>query len=176
MGGIRRLDIDLIVRILDRLPFSPIGAAIVAAAIYRRARHTTALGASFADYLVLNKKLALFLAFVFSKTLNRAASRYVNNHGWARDRPRWASGKEVVVITGGAGGIGGDIVKLLMRRTNKIAVIDLGELTYPAGPVRYYKCDVSDEKAMHDVAERIRREVCRASSPSTCCTDRTADR
>lgn len=159
VAGIRRFDLDLIVRVLDRTAFSPIGAIVLASAIYRRARHTTALGCTFWDYLHLNKRLAAFLAFVLAKTLNRAVSRYVHNHGWARDRPRWSSGKEVVVITGGSGGIGGDIVKLLMRRTNKIAVIDLGELTYPAGPVKFYKGDVTDENSIKEIAQRIRQDV-----------------
>ena len=52
----------------------------------------------------------------------------VNN--WQSDKYDWA--KEIVVVTGGSGGIGSVIVKLLAERGIKVAVLDVMPLTFEA--------------------------------------------
>lgn len=52
--------------------------------------------------------------------------KVVNN--WKSDEWDWS--KEVVVVTGGADGIGKDVVLLLAEQGIKVAVLDVQELTY----------------------------------------------
>ena len=62
-------------------------------------------------------------------------TRLVRNHGWKADPPKWSRVKgqgDVVVITGGSAGIGKEMVEILSRKTDKIAVIDLAKPTYLA--------------------------------------------
>lgn len=57
------------------------------------------------------------------------SSRSLNN--WVSDRYNWS--KEIVLVTGGAGGIGGQVVKLFAERGTTVVVLDIQELTYTAG-------------------------------------------
>ena len=81
------------------------------------------------------KYLAYLLAFVGVKTVNRVLTRLVRNHGWRADPPKWSRFKgdgDVVLITGGSTGIGKEVVEILAKKTNKIAVLDMAEPTYNA--------------------------------------------
>jgi len=64
------------------------------------------------------------LLFQLHKYLNKRALNDV-----VSDTYDWK--KEVVVVTGGAGGIGGEIVKELATKGTYIAVLDIMPLTYP---------------------------------------------
>lgn len=135
------------------------------------------------EHLSANRLLSLFLSFVALKALNRALSRLARNHGWKADPLRWsfnAGEGDVVLITGGSTGIGKEVVDILAKRTNKIAVLDLAPPTYDASELRrcsvilvklaltlpplsedvkWYKCDVTDPAAIAEVAKRVRTEV-----------------
>jgi hypothetical protein len=122
-------------RFLDRVPLSVPGAAAIAAYSFFKAR--TILGPSlhFLDHVRANRWLSLLLAFVALKTLHRTLNRLTRNHGWKADPPVWSFDKgkgDVVLITGGSTGIGKEMVEILSRKTNKIAVIDLAPPTYDA--------------------------------------------
>jgi all-trans-retinol dehydrogenase (NAD+) len=62
--------------------------------------------------------------------LNNYYSKKVLNN-WVTDKYDWS--KEIVVITGGAGGIGGQVVQLLAERNIKVVVLDIQPLNYEAG-------------------------------------------
>ncbi|KAH6689710.1 hypothetical protein F5X68DRAFT_131370 [Plectosphaerella plurivora] len=67
---------------------------------------------------------------------------------------------EIVLITGGAGGIGGETVKHLAQKGNKIVVLDILPMTYDAPPnVYYYKCDLTKYENVLEVADKIRLQV-----------------
>lgn len=54
----------------------------------------------------------------------------INN--WKKDTTYdWPN--EIAVVTGGAGGIGGNVVKLLAERGVKVVVLDIQELNFEAG-------------------------------------------
>ena len=75
-------------------------------------------------------RLKTLLAFGLLRWINNYFSWGVLNN-WVKDKYDWS--REIVVITGGAGGIGGHVVQLLAERGIKVAVLDIQPLTYPAG-------------------------------------------
>ncbi|KAK3394300.1 hypothetical protein B0H63DRAFT_42428 [Podospora didyma] len=106
------------------------------------------------------------LAFSRIKTLFYISiARWLNNYfskgvlnNWVKDQYDWS--KEIVLITGGAGGIGGQVVQLLAERNVKVVVLDIQPLTYTAGSsVHYFKCDITSPKTIAAVAAEIRAKV-----------------
>ncbi|KAL7273550.1 hypothetical protein RUND412_003575 [Rhizina undulata] len=96
---------------------------------------------------------AAFVAVIF-------VLRWVNNriaHGGKRQFD-WT--EEVVVITGGASGLGLLIAEVYGMRGVSVAVLDVRE---PEGGearnVEFYKCDVGDRKQVEEVAKRIKEEL-----------------
>jgi NAD(P)-dependent dehydrogenase (short-subunit alcohol dehydrogenase family) len=134
------------------------------------------------DWAILHptaySRLKKFLVFGLIRWINSYFSRKVLNN-WVDDKYDWS--KEIVVITGGAGGIGGQVVQLLAERGIKVAVLDIQPLTYPAGKehntipttsyylsvtnkpqapnVHYFKCDITSPKTLAQVAREIRLAV-----------------
>lgn len=51
-------------------------------------------------------------------------------NNWSKDQYDWK--KEIVLITGGAGGIGGGVVKCLAERGIKVVVLDVIPMTFEA--------------------------------------------
>jgi NADPH:quinone reductase-like Zn-dependent oxidoreductase len=51
-------------------------------------------------------------------------------NNWTKDTYDWD--KEIVLITGGAGGIGGHVVRLLAERGIKVVVMDVIPMTFDA--------------------------------------------
>ncbi|KAH8756933.1 hypothetical protein BGZ57DRAFT_649740 [Hyaloscypha finlandica] len=82
--------------------------------------------------------------------------KVLNN--WTQDKYDWE--KEIVVITGGAGGIGGQVVKLMAERGTKVVVLDVIPMTFEAPKnVFYYKCDITSPATLAAVAKEIRKDV-----------------
>ncbi|KAJ5217165.1 hypothetical protein N7468_010173 [Penicillium chermesinum] len=68
--------------------------------------------------------------------------------------------EEIILVTGGAGGIGAATVKKLAERGTTVAVLDILPLTYEAPKnVHYYKCDLTNREGLATVAETLTREV-----------------
>lgn len=89
--------------------------------------------------------------------INRWISRRALNN-WASDSYVWS--KEVVVVTGGAGGIGGHVVKLLAERGINVVVLDLIPLDFSAPPnVHYFKCDITSSARLAEVGNEIRAHI-----------------
>ncbi|KAK3943621.1 hypothetical protein QBC46DRAFT_253782 [Diplogelasinospora grovesii] len=100
-------------------------------------------------------KALFYLAVI--KSLSNYFSRGVLNN-WVNDKYDWS--REIVVVTGGAGGIGGHVVQLLAERGIKVVVLDIQPLTYPETPnIFYYKCDITSPTTLATVANTIRAEV-----------------
>lgn len=125
---------------LDKGPFSIPGSLLIAGYSYYKAHNIYGSSLTIFEHLGANRLLSLFLSFVALKALNRALSRLARNHGWKADPPRWsfnAGEGDVVLITGGSTGIGKEVVDLLAKRTNKIAVLDLAPPTYDASKLTH---------------------------------------
>lgn len=87
---------------------------------------------------------------------NYFSDRVLNN--WTSDTYNWR--REVVVITGGAGGIGGHVARLLAESGATVVVLDIQPLTYPApSNIHYYPCDITSPKTLAAVAAQIRAAV-----------------
>jgi NAD(P)-dependent dehydrogenase (short-subunit alcohol dehydrogenase family) len=68
--------------------------------------------------------------------------------------------EEVIVITGGASGLGLLIAEVYGMRGATVAVLDVEEMENgEARGVTYYKCDVTDKDQVARVAAEIERDV-----------------
>lgn len=82
-------------------------------------------------------------------------------HGLPRDVDL---GEEVIVITGGASGLGMLVAEVYGMRGASVAVLDVKDMENgEARGVTYYKCDISDKAQVAKVAKEIEREVCSRS-------------
>ncbi|KAF9875446.1 hypothetical protein CkaCkLH20_07266 [Colletotrichum karsti] len=104
--------------------------------------------------------LTALAGFVLSTT------EYLNKwsaNNWTTDNT-WDWDKEIIVVTGGSGGIGASIIKhILARNPNAtIVVVDLAPLSWepPRGSrVHYFKCDLTDTAALKTLCTLIRTQV-----------------
>ncbi|TVY75631.1 Dehydrogenase [Lachnellula suecica] len=112
---------------------------------------------------------------LFYLGLVRLASNYFDAgvlDNWTSDKYDW--NKEIVLITGGAGGIGGKVVQLLSEKGVKVVVLDVIPMTFKtalfswntmltcgitASNVHYYKCDITSPSTIASVATEIRKDV-----------------
>lgn len=84
------------------------------------------------------------------------SDRVLNN--WTNDTYNWS--KEIVLITGGAGGIGGQVVRLLAERGITVVVLDIQPLSFTASSnVHYFRCDITSPKTISAVAAEVRAKV-----------------
>lgn len=68
--------------------------------------------------------------------------------------------EEVIVITGGASGLGMLVAEVYGMRGATVAVLDVNDMeNTEARGVTYYKCDVSDKAQLAKVAVEIERDV-----------------
>jgi hypothetical protein len=79
----------------------------------------------------------------------------------AYGRPREVDlDEEVIVITGGASGLGLLVAEVYGMRGASVAVLDVRELeTGEARGVSFYKCDVADKEALAEAARKIEQDV-----------------
>ncbi|KAL2687947.1 hypothetical protein Neosp_005517 [[Neocosmospora] mangrovei] len=92
------------------------------------------------------------LGFVYA--VNKYLTQRALNHG---TKASFDWNKEIILVTGGSGGIGGATVQQLASRGTKIVVVDVLPLTYKApSNVHYYKCDLTNYEQLQIVAGKIR--------------------
>lgn len=73
--------------------------------------------------------------------------------------------EEVIVITGGASGLGLLVAEVYGMRGATVAVLDVRDLeSGEARGVSYYKCDVGNKEEVARVAVEIERDVCFSQS------------
>lgn len=85
------------------------------------------------DLSILHPKAARRLRLLFYVAVARGLSGWLSDkvrNNWVGDRYDWS--KEIVLITGGAAGIGASIVKLLDELKVRVVVLDVQRMTYTA--------------------------------------------
>ncbi|KAH7393047.1 dehydrogenase/reductase SDR family member 8 precursor [Pyrenochaeta sp. MPI-SDFR-AT-0127] len=100
--------------------------------------------------------LALGITGVLNKQLNHVA---LNAGRFKSEKARWNLDREVAVVTGGCSGIGELIVKRLVNRGVRVAVLDIQQL--PEGlqgyaNIKFFSCDITDSATVYSTAEKVR--------------------
>lgn len=110
---------------------------------------------------------AMHIAIAYASSLTALFFLGVLNRQLAYSKPRVVDfSEEVIVITGGASGLGLLIAEVYGMRGASVAVLDVKELEAgEARGVTAYKCDVGDREQVAKVAVEIERDVCPPSLP-----------
>lgn len=66
---------------------------------------------------------------------------------------------EVIVVTGGASGLGLLIAEVYGMRGASVAVLDIMDMDGEEKGIEYYKCDVGDREQVEKVAKQIENDV-----------------
>lgn len=113
------------------------------------------------DFSILHETAASRVRKLFLLGLARVLSNYLSRgvlNNWRADEYNWDA--EIVLITGGAGGIGGSVARLLAERGTKVVVLDVIPLSYSGGEnISYYACDITSPEKLAAVAAQVRAEV-----------------
>ncbi|KAL2821078.1 hypothetical protein BJX63DRAFT_443589 [Aspergillus granulosus] len=145
------ITIDLIMTVLNRSIFHPFIAWIVVLCLRAQATpygHPAFLiAAGYATFLTI-----VDIAFMISDRIAFGTSREVD------------LSEEVIVITGGASGLGRLIAQIYGLRGVTVAVLDIAEKGAvkgweEVGGVEYYQCDIGDRGQVERVKERILQDL-----------------
>ncbi len=107
----------------------------------------------------IRNSLRILLAIGFTRFLNKFFSRLALNN-WSRSpQAGWKWQEELAVVTGGCNGIGRAIALGLVEKGVRVAVLDVQDL--PAdmakiSTIKYWKCDITSDEAVNEVADEIR--------------------
>ncbi|KAL4813242.1 hypothetical protein BDW67DRAFT_110836 [Aspergillus spinulosporus] len=145
------LTVDLIVTVLNRSVFHPFIAWIIVLCLRAQATPYThpafLTAAAYATFLTI-----LHVAFIINDQIAYGMPRQVD------------LSDEVIVITGGASGVGRLIAQIYGLRGVSVAVLDIAEQKdvkewEDVGGVEYYKCDITVRGEVEEAARRIEEDL-----------------
>ncbi|KAM0786882.1 hypothetical protein ACM66B_002307 [Microbotryomycetes sp. NB124-2] len=160
--GNNLVSLDDLLRVLDTTLLRPTTATALLLYSFYRARQVYGPIHTLRDHLRVHKWLRRLVLISFLSRLNRLLNRLSSNGGFSRDKPtfsRYSKQGDAVLVTGGAAGIGHEVVKLLAKKTINIAVLDMAEPKEPVRGVKYFKCDVTSEEQVANVAGQVREQI-----------------
>lgn len=143
----QHLTIDLLLRVANNTFLHPFVAWMIPLCVRARALPYTA------------KSFQLSVAYAALLTILYFLSML--NYRIAYGKPRKVDlSEEVIVITGGASGLGLLIAEVYGMRGASVAVLDVREVEKEeVGAVEYYKCDVGNREELAIVSKRIEKDV-----------------
>lgn len=141
------LSVDLLAKVLSVSVFHPFVAALVPLCLRARA--------------MLWEAPMMLAAFAWAAFVSLLWVASAVNQRIAHGVPRQVDlGEEVIVITGGASGLGMLVAEVYGMRGATVAVLDINDMENgEARGVTAYKCDVSDYKQVAATALKIEEEV-----------------
>jgi len=144
-------DLDLVVNVLVHTVFSPFFVFFIPVFhVFQGARVTDPVVLGWATYY-----LAVSLFWLI-----KWYSRLYRNQGslfFAPKRLDW--GEQIVVVTGGASGVGELLANTLAARNVTVVVLDVNPIVTEYDNIAYYKCDVSSWEEVQAVAKTIKEEI-----------------
>ncbi|KAJ9640912.1 hypothetical protein H2199_005580 [Coniosporium tulheliwenetii] len=112
---------------------------------------------------LLSTSLKWLLALGLTSKINSLLSRWAENKWiWKNEKTSWKWDSEIAVVTGGSNGIGAHVVRGLVARGVKVAVLDIQPLSKDLEDlesVHFYKCDITSREAVQQAAEAIRSDL-----------------
>lgn len=143
----QHLTLDLLVKVGKKTVFHPFVMWMVPLSL--RAQLTPTHYLSFQ----LTTAYALFLTIVsiflfINKRIAYGSPRKVN------------VSDEIVLVTGGASGLGRLIADFYAMRGASVAVLDIQQIEDESSSITSYICDIGDHRQIADVLSRIRKDVC----------------
>lgn len=114
--------------------------------------------------ILLNPKTLCVFKSLFFVGLIKYFNSWLNHfalNNFTNLTERFVPGKEIAVVTGGSGGIGGLTVKGLSQAgLKKVIILDIQSPTFETPDnVIFYKTDLTSGKEIDAVAEKIRKEI-----------------
>ncbi|KIL70262.1 hypothetical protein M378DRAFT_183815 [Amanita muscaria Koide BX008] len=144
-------DVDLVVKVLSHTLFSPFFVSLIPVFYLFQ-------GAKTADTVVLYP--AIYFALVSAFWSLKWLSKSYRNQGNVFSSPKrldW--GEQIVLVTGGASGIGELLANTLAVRNVSVVVLDMEPVVSENHSISFYKCDVSSWDEVKAVAERVIEEI-----------------
>jgi short-subunit dehydrogenase len=98
-----------------------------------------------------------------ARVVNKQLNHIALNAGRLRgEKAKWNWSREVAVITGGCSGIGELVVKRLINKGIRVAVLDIQQLPPSlqgyAG-LKFFKCDITDPSEVYSIAEKVKETM-----------------
>ena len=158
------LTLDLLLHVLSRTLFHPFLAALLPLSL--RALATPYTAPSFLLTSLFALSVCLY-RFVFQDLNRRVAYGSARNVRGRGDNEEGEGKEEVIVITGGAAGLGACLGEIWALRGVAVGVLDVDVGEGPGGRrdgeekegVRYYRCDVGDWEQVKRVWGRLVRDL-----------------
>lgn len=150
----QHLTIDLFARVLSRSVFHPFIAWLIPLCL----RAVSAPYESVQFIAACSYASALTLIWMLSVINKRVAYGLPREVDWD---------EEIVVITGGASGLGRIIAETYSMRGASVAVLDVvqpQEKSEGQAGVQHYLCDIGDAEAVENAAKQIEKDVRRYSA------------
>jgi len=145
------LDVDLVIKVLKHTVFSPFFVCLVPTLFIFQ-------GNKPASWTVIAPAVWCAIISVFWSI--KWVSLLYRNQGSLIFRPKsldW--GEQIVLITGGASGVGELIANTLAVRNVSVVVLDVNPIRTENYNITYYKCDVSKWEEVEAISKKVVEEI-----------------
>jgi len=141
-------DIEILVKVFKNTVLSPVFAVFVPMTYFSR-------GATFDSSIFVSSTIYLLLVCLL--WIFNWSSKTWRNLGGPGGRLDW--GEQIVLITGGASGIGSLLANTLAVRNVVVVVLDVKPIVTENYNITYYECDVSKWSEVERVAKIVQEEI-----------------